>query len=329
MKLSEKLPIMVQQIIHTTGFSVRERIANKRYYLFRGHVAGEPCMLKIEGRNPGNSLHQRNHVLWTNSMQNAVPQDAPFSILPVLEDGYMGDTWHWFIMPYVKGHPFATIDHDGLSHLNVTSPELILSHIISLMQLIERTPAKTVNGIDARLNFQAKNKLTILETAIKWARNDTPYLAELLQIIDTNYKHLATRNSHGDFSEINLIITPDNEPVLLDAEISDAYNYAYYDAAEFYNRIFTRLCNPELAYTFLQMYTKKIPGRSRQRFYSNFLCISALRCIGNFMEISTLKEGPGKQKRSEYAQRYAYEIITYKIISASETTKELPSFSKV
>jgi len=162
--------------------------------------------------------------------------------------------------------------------------------------------------------LRKRDRLELLETAITWARNDTPYLAELLQLIQANYAYLGTTNAHGDFTDVNLVINPKGEPVLIDAEISSAHHYKYYDVAEFYNRLFTRSCVPDLAQTFLTEYVDSLPSRVREKFLNNFLCLSALRCIGNFMEIATLPENSGKQKRLGYAKRYAEAIVTYRVI---------------
>ena len=153
----------------------------------------------------------------------------------------------------------------------------------------------------------------MLQTAISWARSTTPYLSELLQLLNANSSYLRFNNSHGDFTEINLIVNPRNEPVLIDAEISDSCNYKYYDAAEFYNRLYTRACSPNLADTFLKLYMAGLSKQTLARFKNNFLCLSALRCIGNFMEIDGLPEGKSKNARIEYATRYAKAIVTYEL----------------
>lgn len=275
-------------------------------------------MLKIEGGHPRNALRQRNHIMWTTSLQDKLPKSQPFHIAPILEDGTITHAWHWFISPFIEGTPFAVLGKDGISEITIEQPEEIMPRIVDLMRFIGSATAAGVAGIDARYDSIARsNKAKMIETAIHWARNDTPYLADLLQLIEANYVHLRPTNTHGDFTETNLIINNKREPVLLDAEISNAYHYKYYDAVEFYNRLFTRACQPELAAAFLHIYIKKMPKNAQQKFLNNFLCLSALRCIGNFMEIAGFEDGPGKQKRLMYATDYARAIVTYKITTPS------------
>jgi len=126
---------------------------------------------------------------------------------------------------------------------------------------------------------------------------------------------LGQGNAHGDFTEVNLIINAKREPVLIDAEISDSSGYKYYDAAEFYNRLYTRAMRPDLATVFLHEYIATLAHQSVQRFLSNFLCLSALRSIGNWMEITSSGDIPHKQKRLAAATQYAEAIVTYQIIS--------------
>ena len=318
MSTQSKLPKPVQGFLTEKHFTLQATLKNSRYFLMRVATsqADIQLMLKIEKSNPRTSLQQRNHILWTKSVAHTVPQNAPFHIVPILEDGYLEGVGYWFTMPFIEGQSFAAMNDDRLSAVTISHPEEVMPRIVSLIKYIEKTPALSVDGIDARYGKipNRRDKLTLLETAISWARNDTPYLAELLQLIQANYAYLGSANAHGDFTESNLIINQKREPVLIDAEISSAFHYKYYDVAEFYNRLFTRACAPELAATFLREYVHTLPQRSVQKFLTNFLCLSALRCIGNFMEIAALPEGIGKQKRLEYANRYATTIVTYDIL---------------
>jgi hypothetical protein len=314
----EELPSPIRKFLSEKNYTIQEQFISTRYFLMRvlpGH-ADTALMLKIEKGTPQTSLKQRNHILWTKSVARTVPHNAPFHIALVIEDGYIADTWYWFTMPLIEGEPVAVMNDDYVSRITISRPKEIMPHIVALMKHIEKTPALSVAGVDGRYGSISKrrDKLELLETAIGWSRNDTPYLAELLQLIQVNYKYLGTSNAHGDFTDINIIINRKREPVLLDAEINSPYHYKYYDAVEFYNRLYTRSCSPELAMSFLDTYIASLPKRSVQKFLNNFLCLSALRCIGNFMEIAALPEGTGKQKRLEYARRYATAIVTYEIL---------------
>lgn len=320
-----ELPQAVKVFLEEKGFQLKTRLKNARYLLLQVSALNSENDLLLKIGKGKDSLQQRNHVLWTKSVEHTVPKEAPFHIAPILEDGTINGIWYWFTTPFIDGTPFAEKGEDDVSKITSEHPEEVLSNIILLMRHIENVDALGANDIDARYGALAKkrDRLELLDTAIKWARNDTPYLAELLQLIQANYTYLGTTNAHGDFTDVNLIIDPKGEPVLIDAEISSTHHYKYYDVAEFYNRLFTRSCAPDLAQTFLAKYAASLPVRSRQKFLNNFLCLSALRCIGNFMEIATFPESSGKKKRLEYAKRYAESIVTYEIIELATDLRNL------
>lgn len=317
MATDNEIPKPIRAFLEKKAFRVKRQLPNKRFIVLKGNLANnntQPLMLKIERGNPRHSINQRNLVLWTKAVQDTFPPDAQFGVAPILEDGFIDEKWHWFLMPFIAGEPFATVDEE-LTHISVKDPAELLTRIVALMHHIEKTTASNVASFDARAGFPHKlNKVQMLDTAIGWSRSDTPYLAELLQIINANYQHIGTTNSHGDFTETNLIITPDRRPILIDAEISNTQNYKYFDAAEFYNRLFTRADNPALAEAFLRAYTESLPKSTRKSFANNFLCLSALRCIGDFMEIGAFTDSPRKQRRIQATRHYAESIVSYDIV---------------
>lgn len=315
MELTEtSIPEEVKNLLKITGFRPLSVLRDTPTWIFKGAHPRykETVVIKIAGTQR-DSILLRNHILWTKSLAEKVPRNASFHLVTVLEDGWEG-ILQWCLMPYVKGTPLAHTK--GLvSKVDATLLEEALPGIIALLQFIERNDALSVLGIDGRIgSISKKGKLSLLQTAIEWARPDTPHLAELLQIINANYHYLGVTNSHGDFTETNIIINEKNEPVLIDADISNALNYKYYDTVEFYNRLYTRACNPEIARTFLTGYLDSLPKQTRGKFLNNFLCLSAMRCIGNFMEITSLKSEEGKKKRLEYAYKYAEEIVSHRIL---------------
>jgi hypothetical protein len=315
--VAANLPAPIRALFTKKQFETQESIDNKRFLLVKGTMPTYdfPVLFKaVSPNSASDTILQRNLVMWTRSMQDTLPANAPFHIAPILEDGYVDDGCHWFITPFIEGIPFA---NPGNEHkINVDRPAELMPSIVALMRHVEKTSAQTVAGIDARYgSVNKKDKLHLLENAIAWARNDTPNLAELLQIINSNYRYLGSGNAHGDFTEVNLIINTKREPVLIDAEISDSYGYKYYDAVEFYNRLYTRAMHPELAKVFLHEYISALPRQSVQRFLSNFLCLSALRSIGNWMEINGSDNLSNKHQRELAARQYAEAIVTYRIIN--------------
>lgn len=171
-----------------------------------------PLLFKVgPTHNRQDSIQQRNHVLWTRTMQTTVPSTAPFHIAPILEDGYLDGVWHWFITPFIEGQPLASqTDHV----ISIAEPERLMPNIVALMRHIEKTEARTTAGIDARYgSVGKKDKLRLLE-----------------------------------------------------------------------------------------------------RFLNNFLCLSALRAIGNWMENNN-STNAHRQKRLGYAKRYAEDIVTYRLVN--------------
>lgn len=307
-------PKTIQNFLTSIHFDPHATLSTAPTWVIRGKYPkfNQEVVIKI-ATTPRDSMRLRNHLLWAITLSKTVPKNSHFDIAAVLEDGDVGSLV-WCIMPYVKGEPFARVNGD-VTEITVTSIETTLPNIVSLLRFIEQGNGLSVAGIDGRLGgITKKDKLSLLQTAIEWARPDTPHLTELLQIMNANYRYLGTTNSHGDFTETNIVITHKNVPVLIDADISNAFNYKYYDVAEFYNRLYTRACSPELARTFLAAYVASLPKQTVRKFLNNFLCLSALRCIGNFMEIASLKDGEGKQKRLKYARSYAKEIVSRKIL---------------
>lgn len=317
MTTKQPLPLPVQQLIKAKRFIPTKVNDNKRHFLLIGKMPAYNYLVVIKMGRSRTTLRQRNHVLWTKYMHKAIPSDAKFHIAEVLESGYTETGWHWLIMPYIQGEQFARLDSQHVSTVAIADPEKVLPRIVELMRFIEKTPAHSVAGLDARWGGIARSdKLKLLESAIDNARDSIPHVVELLQIISKNFTYLRTSNSHGDFSDINLIINEKSEPVLIDAEIGNAFNYKYYDCIEFYNRLYTRACNPELAKAFLKAYVAKVPKANRQKFFSNLLCLSAVRCIENFSgELASMHEdGAVIHKRLVYAKRYAETIVSYDVI---------------
>lgn len=316
MNQSTELPDDVQNFLRKKQFTVENITPQKKFIFIKGTSPAHPqqLLLKISTGSAHLSLTQRNLVAWTASIQQNIPKDVPFGIAPILDSGVISESKHWVLMPFVEGTPFATIQ-DSLSRTTLDDPAKYLDNIVDLIKYVEKTSARGLEGIDWRQGRGSrKDKLALLENLISWARPQTPYLSELLQLVNANCPNLRTTPAHGDFTETNLVIDGNDRPVLIDAELGSGQQYKFYDVTEFYNRLYTRLCRPDLARQLLRVYVKDMRPAQKKRFLNNFLCLSALRCVGNFYEIEETISGPEKATRTSYAHQFAEDIVTYRVV---------------
>lgn len=85
---------------------------------------------------------------------------------------------------------------------------------------------------------------------------------------------------HGDFTPDHLFGLEEFDKIgLVDTELASRYEFAWNDAAQFYNRAFTRYKIPEIAKEFLGGLNNKISPDEREKFQQQFLIFSAYRSI--------------------------------------------------
>lgn len=282
-----------------------------RYDVYKVKRKGRPLLLKV-AKDRTTSLRLRNENLWSRQVAPKIPSDAPFIIPRPVDYGFIDRQYFWLLSEFVGGEPFAKV-RGVVTEIQVKPPKPYLDKVAEMIFVLQKLEAKGLTGIDERFGKAPKtDKLSILRTAISFGGNTAPYLAELLQIIDKNYKNLGWSTNHCDITEINLLMR-DDKIVLMDAELGDTAGFRFYDVAEFYNRLYTRSRRPDLAKVFLKAFIKRLRKSQIRKFLNNFVCLCALRCIGNFKEIESIQ----KEKRTErvrFARRFAQDIISYKII---------------
>ena len=259
------------------------------------------------------TLALRNHYFGTKQVVPKLPPSASFVIPKIVDCGFVDKQYFWILSDYIEGESFAKTD-GVVAKINVENPEKYLKKIVELTIFLQKLDTQSLRGIDNRFGRNIKTtKLALLESAISNARNNTPFLAELLQIISANYKDLASTTNHCDLTPINLLITNDGKIALIDADLGNILRFRYYDVAEFYNRLNTRVCRPDLAKTFLALFIQKLRKNQIQKFLNNFLCLSALRAISNFVEIESIEKAK-RAKRLKMAKAFVQDVINYKII---------------
>lgn len=312
------IPPSINDLLTKKKFDVERVIPNNRFFVAKGSMPDYDYPVLFKSNRVGNGRNlilQRNHILWTKTVTPQIPHGAPFDIVPILEDGSSDEVPSWFISPFVEGTELGTVK-DHISKVQLSNPEDVVLRIAELAHFIGGLTSQSIMGVDGRLGSPVqKPSDEVIRRSIVWARNDTPHVAELLQIVEANAKYLNTANAHGDFSETNIIITNDNKPVLYDGELANANDFQHYDAADFYRRLVTRAGEPELARKFLRVYLDRIPNEERRLFFSNFLALSAMGCLGNYTEIETIQETKGRQTRIERAKFYAELIVSAEILN--------------
>jgi hypothetical protein len=269
-------------------------------------------ILRVSNSTKGD-LNLKNQSFWLKQVNKHLPENSKFMIEEPVKLGFEGSRV-WLILKFIDGKPFAKIKN-GISIIQVAKPEKYFENITNLLHFLEGLNTTSIKQVDKRFGSKAStDKLKILESAVKQSRNSTPLLADLLQIIEKNYKDLSKSTNQCDITPINLMVTKRGKIALVDCDLGNLNIYKYYDVAEFYNRLYTRVCKPTLADNFLSIYTKGFSKKKKEKFFKNFLALSALRCIGNITEISGLPQDQ-KEKRLEYAKKFAYDIVSYKIIN--------------
>jgi hypothetical protein len=272
--------------------------------------------LKI-AKDKTTSLLFRNQSFWTKQVAAKIPPGAGFTIPAIIDDGFLNQGYFWLLTEYVPGQPFAEIK-DSLGRIRVKNPENYFEKIIELILFLAKTEARGLKGIDNRLGREPKTtKLAVLEKAIRLGEANIPHYSELLKIINANYQNLKKVTVHGDLTPINLMVDREERVVLVDSDLGNFVFFRYYDVAEFYNRLYSRCCRPDLASRFLSLFVKRLRKDQVQRFLNNFICLIALRAIGNFSEIQSGR-GSGWEKRLRFAKRLAQEIASYRILEWEE-----------
>ena len=310
------IPSEIQTFLKAKHFAQTGIVPHPRSWLLKGSLPSQPeaVLFKIIPTATHRSLTQRNLVLWTQSLHQQLPANANFGIAPILDHGFIGEKYHWILLPFVAGEPFSVMQ-GARSVTHIESPQQYFPQIIELLKFIESARVTGLAEVDWRYGQPNRaDKLSLLESLINLSRPETPHLSELLKIVAKNYANLRPCSAHGDFTETNIIIDPQHHPILIDAELGSGQYYKYYDVVEFYNRLFTRLGQPELAGNFLKDYVDSLSRSERARFLHNFLCLAAQRCIGNFFEIETSIQGSDRTWRLRLARELAEAIVSYRII---------------
>lgn len=250
---------------------------------------------------------RKENILLQNSIifnKNLSKLNPPFIVPTITLTGRLLNDYHYRVETEVAGTSFAIIE-SNLSTLQIINPDKYFPKIYDLIKWLQKQNIDLPTSVDRQLGALQRNyKQKIINTMIKWSYNSTPRLADLLKIIQKNISVFKFTTAHRDITPINIIITEQDKVGLIDADLAGKAP-KYYDIAEFYNRLWTRVCQPELAQQFLKSVISELKG-NKDYFYNQFFTISAFRAVGNYWEVMHLKDN--QKKRIKYLTSYSNHI---------------------
>jgi hypothetical protein len=248
-------------------------------------------------------------------VQQLEKDNPPFPLPRVLASGTLPITGLYFkVESLVEGTPFAIIEK-GIAKLQVPDPESYFPAVVKALTWLNKPRhLYLLSSFDGELTNPYAGgdvQLHMLSSMIQWAQYNTPRLLELLKIVQASKGAFIQSVTHGDLTPINTIVMPENHMVgFVDLDLGNIMAPRYYDFAEFYNRLWTRVCKPELATAFLKETLASLDDQQKEnQFLHEFLVLCAFRSVGNFYEISVLSQSDDRQKRLEYATTFVDHIV--------------------
>jgi len=303
----------IKEIFQNLKIKSSQQLLSGRYYVYKITTHKKsPLILKIS-KDKRTSLLLRNDYVWTQQVTQQIIQKNAYYIPKVFDSGFYKNTYYWMTAEYVEQSPFATVK-DNIAYITVKNPKSYIRKVVALMLALQRVSIIGLRDVDNRFSpRKSSQKLMVLEEAIQRGSGIIPFYAELLQIIESNFRDLKPATTHGDLTPKNIMIDNHKRVVLADAELGSLHRYHYYDVAEFYMRLYTMCFRLDLAEYFFHVFKKNLQVRQQEGFMKQFLALLSLRCIANYSEIESLTQ-INKNKRLEYAGRLAENIASYQII---------------
>ncbi|OVE78932.1 hypothetical protein BVY00_01620, partial [bacterium G20] len=105
-----ELPPLIKDFLKAKQFTTEKIEKHSRFLLIKGRLPKykQFIVFKIEAiKKPSTTLRQKNLMIWTRSLQNKIPPNAPFGIVPILDEGSIHQNYFWLLMPYISGVPYA------------------------------------------------------------------------------------------------------------------------------------------------------------------------------------------------------------------------------
>lgn len=297
----------INKIVKKQGYKMLFLHDHGRAYLGQLSKSNNKYYIKISKSKKENLLLQ-NSVHFSNGLEKLSP---PFSYPKVLQTGNILGDFFYKIETEVKGKPLAVLTND-ISILQFDKPEKYFQKITEIIFWLEKVDIPIPANFDKQsgpLKIHNYNKVT--GTMIKWSYNETPRLSDLLKIVSGNKETLIKVTAHRDITPINLITSPNGSIGLIDADIIKKAP-KYYDVAEFYNRLWTRICKPDLATKFLACVIENLK-EDKDTFFNHLLPLLAFRSVGNYWETMQIKNN--QKKRIKYLTSFANHVADKKFVT--------------
>ena len=232
--------------------------------------------------------------------QELIKLNPPFNLPVLIISGTLSDEYYYRVETKLEGTPYALLQ-DNLCMFQIERPEQHFLQIYKLTEWLSEQKIVLPLGIFGQLNLQ-----NIINTMIDWGYNATPHLSDLLKIVKSSQIVIQKVTAHCDLTPSNIIVDNKGTLGLIDGDIAHTEAPRYYDVAEFYNRLWTRACRPDLAKQFLKIVVENLQD-NKDNFYQHLLVILASRAVGNFWEVMSLKEN--QEKRIKYLASFADNVV--------------------
>ncbi|KKS70906.1 hypothetical protein A3A14_01435 [Candidatus Daviesbacteria bacterium RIFCSPLOWO2_01_FULL_43_38] len=138
-------------------------------------------------------------------------------------------------------------------------------------------------------------------------------LARVIKIMEDS-PPLPTRLQHGDFVPWHMIDLGEKFGII-DNEGASINKPRFYDAAYFYHRVFTKLCEPQIARLFLQIFIQK-SGFSKKEIATSFLPMLGPRAVGGLFDYTNSEHLNDTKKSALSLHRQFLQLVLKQELSA-------------
>lgn len=239
-----------------------------------------PMFIKIAS-SPGVAQAARNEVRWNRCLSKNGKR--PFFVPKIYEAGYLGE--HYFFCSEIcTGKPIA--DYNIKTSAAERSAMKWLNKIVDItFSLMELPKNRFVwDSIYLRLKNPGKRYFRRSLWYQKELRSSKLQLEEVLEMAQPICSLYRPGISHGDFTPWHLIEESKSKVALIDGEMASSTRPRFYDAAFFYQRVYTALKWPNLAKAYLSKVRSQIPQRQRNTFDKEIYALLAERVLGSYWD---------------------------------------------
>jgi hypothetical protein len=292
--LGEDLDLSNIRSFFTDKYQVCKIWPSKRHVLGLLEEKGRTFFLKVS-KSEGISEMTKNEEFWNNLCQD---QDLALNVPISRESGFYEDTFFYLITDYFDGEMLATPEGEGAQRLTRNMNKVIeMSEEIQKIKIdsfprdhyllyegledhVKRTIVRTQGYC---LDFSEYNP----ELAGKYSVTD------LLKVVEENAGLLEKRPRHGDFAPWHIFVLENGSLGLIDGEHAMAYGVENYDICYFIQRVFSAMCQPEIAKKYFTELLKRGYNKDKLKV------VLASRGVGGYLDES-LKPNPNYSIHNQF-----------------------------